>query len=363
MAKCVLGCGEYRVVIVNRCGTSVLCDVTQNVTGLAWGRVLDDTSQVQFTVGLTGDESTACCNCLGDTRSWIHSVVLYRDGKQVWGPGPITNILYTRSQVVVTARDISAWLDARVIHNNYDFRDTAVTTVARTLIEDALSPDDPCDLLTALSVTRSADPTLINKKADTNSGYAGDVLRDLARNYLDFTVIGTRLLVAEELQFGPFATLRDEHFLVDLEVEERGAETATKWWVAGDDISGDGVLGSCGGHDPFYGLIERIVSEDSVKTQANADQASCNHLRGSNPTPIYVNIPEGASLSPEAPVCFEQLIPGALYDVILEGYCRRLRVRALLTALTVTLDPDEKVGVTLAPKAISEETVSRGSVS
>lgn len=358
-----LGCGEYRVVITNRCGTFTMCDVTQNVVGLNWGRVMDDTSQAVITIGLEGDETTTCCACLGETRSWIHSVVLYRDGKVVWGPGPIVNILYTRTQVVVTARDISAWLDARVIHNDYVFKDKAVTDIAQTLIEDAFSPDDPCDLITALNVTRSDDPTLIDKRADTNSGYAGDVLRDLARNYLDFTVVGSRLLVAEELSFGPFAQLRDEHFTVDLEVEERGTETGTKWWVAGDDLHGTGVLGSCGGDDEFYGLIERIASEDSVKTQDNADRAACNHLRGTNPTPIYVNIPEGASLSPQAPVRFDQLVPGALFDVILEGYCRRLTVRTLLTALNVTLEPDEKVGVTLAPKAISEETVSRGSVS
>jgi hypothetical protein len=307
---------------------------------------MDDTSQVIVTVDLSGAAGAVCCKCLGNTRSWIHSIRIDRDEELVWGPGPITNILYRREQVVVTARDVSAWLDMRVIHNDYDFVEEPLSGVVRTLLTDALSVDDPCDLLGLMEITPST--TLIDKSVIANQEYAGDVLRDMARNYLDYTVVGRKIIIAEQLSYGPFAVLQDEDFQSDLEVEERGLEAGTKWYV-----NGDAVEGTCGGSasdTQYLGLLEQVVTEDSIEDDSTANMSACSRLQFSNPSPLYINVPEDAKLSPKAPVEFSHLVPGTLVDVALSDVCRPLRVRNRLTAVTVSVaGVDESIGVTLAP--------------
>lgn len=352
-ADCTLGCGTYRVLFMNRCGTSVVCDAEDHIEALDFVRILDDTGVANITISLGGDSSgRACCECLGGLRSWIHTGVIYRDSELVWGPGPITNDLFGVGTNKLTLKDISAWLDRRVIHNDYDFVQEDIMEIARQIIVDALSPDDPCDIIGQMQITMGG--ILTDLTIDANTKYAGEVLRDLAKIGLDYTVLGMSIIMAPKLRYGPFVTLRDEDFLDEVQVEERGDELATKWYVAGEAVEG-----SSGGLDPYYGLIEQIVTEDNIEDEDTAQAAAEARAMASNPAPVYVNVPDGAGLSPRAPVCFEQLVPGVQVDVLLQNNCRPIAVRNVLTALKVTIGNDgtEKVGVTLSPPGELEATV------
>lgn len=343
---CMLGCGPTRVIFTNRCGNQIVCDVTESMTALTYGRTLDDTSQAQVTLSVGGDAKNACCDCVGDLRTWLHSMIIYRDGEIVWGPGPVTNLLYKRDTVVVTAQDVSAWMGARVIHNNYTFTNALVSDVVRTLMTDALAPDDPCDLIGRMIITPSTDTQRIDRQVTAGVGWLGDVIRDLARTVMDFTVVGNAFIFDHQIVYGPYSRLTDEDFLTDIEVEERGSEAGTKWYV-----NGTGVQGVAGGTDPYLGLIEQQATEDSVTTVAHANEAATGHLEASNPAPVYVNIPDGAQLSSNAAVCFSQLVPGTLIDVLLRNTCRPVLERVRLTAVKVSLSAGgaEQVGVSLAP--------------
>lgn len=351
MANCTsLSCGEYRVVFTNRCGTASVCSLEKNISDLDWGRVMDDTSEANVTINISGGDADgpACCECLGQLRAWVHSMAIIRSGELVWGPGPIMNDVNSTATGKIRALDVSIWLDKRVIRQGFSFKGVDIVEIARQLIVHGMEPDDPCDLVGQMDVTLGG--VKIDKTIEANRSYVGEVLRDLAKIGLDYTVIGSTIVLAPNLAYGPFGTLRDEDFLVDVEIEERGEETATKWYV-----NGGSVHGTAGGTDPAYGLIEQIADgDDNIEDTTAANAAAAGRLTATNPTPQYVNIPDGARISPDSHVCIEQLVPGALFDVSLKNLCREVFLHNRLTALKVTVSGgDESVGVTLAPLGIT----------
>lgn len=347
-AECVLGCPETRVLLMDRCGSRVIKDITDSMSSGSYGRLLDDTSAASVTVSVSGDMDRASCStAVGNLGTWRNSLAMYRDDKLTWF-GPITNLLYATETAVVSARDISAWLDVRVIHNDYTFTDELATDIVRILIEDALSVEDPCGLLGNIVVTGTSKVRLTGS-VTAGDGYAGDIIRNLAASVLDFTVLGTSIIISDKFEFGPFTRLTDEDFLVELQIEERGADAGTKWYV-----NGSAVQGQAGGTDPYVGLIERVVTDTSILDAAAATTSAKGRLSTSNPPPVFINIPDGARLSPLAPVCFEQLVPGTLVNVSLRNTARQVSSQNLLTAIQVTLSgSDESVGVSLSPTAVS----------
>lgn len=340
-----LGCGEYSVQITSRCGGRAKCELTRAMENLEWGRTMDATSEAKFRVSLSGDAGQVCCACLGDTRTWINSVSILRDGQLTWF-GPVFNLRYRSDYVDVVARDITAWWDKRAIHNDYVFVDATLREIIETLMHDALSEDDPCILLDRVNYGTGLDTVRIDKTINAYEGYLGDVMRDLAKSYIDYTAIGSAVFIDAPLKWGPFTTLTDEHFQTELEVEERGVEAATRQITSGGD---DEVIGTAGGISPYYGLLEEIYTEDSIDTEKDAKLSSRNRLVGSDPAPLYLNIPQGAKLSPKAPTCIEQLVPGTRFKVALRDVCRPIQMTGVLTALSVKVDADEEVGITLSP--------------
>lgn len=338
-----LGCGTTRVIITDRTGGLQIADLTADMSSAEYGRMMDDSSEASITVPLTGGAAGACCEKVGGLRTWLHTGVIYRNNELVWGPGPLINIRENRGNAVIRIRDVTAWLDRRLIHTDHAFTQTDIIQIAVTIITEAMAPDDPCDVIGNLQVLGVGQ--LIDYQVDAHRKYAGEILRDLARIGLDFTVIGTSILLAPTLSFGPITSLMDGDFLVDIEVEERGEDTATKWTVIGAAVDG-----SCGDIDPYYGLIEQLATEDDVTDSDSADIAACNRLSASNPAPLFVNIPSDAQLSSKAPVNFEHLVPGLLLPVNLNETCRKVAVTNRLTAVKVTAaGGDEQVKVTLAP--------------
>ena len=223
MADCLLGCGTYRVLATNRCGNQTICELL-NIGSIEWSRKMDDTGEYIIKIDLRSQSDENCCQCIGDLRSWIHAIKIYRSSGGLVAFGPIVNILYKREEVIITARDVTAWLDVRMIHTTHTFVNRNVMAAARELITDALAPDDPCGLLAKMVVGTTQD--LLTKTVEANQ-YAGDALRELAKTSLDYTAIGDRIILADQLAYGPYASLTDENFVADLEVEERGLETAS----------------------------------------------------------------------------------------------------------------------------------------
>lgn len=343
MSDCILGCGETEIFVTQRCGSPTIGRLT-GVSEAVYTRLLDETGQAVITVSIAGNGAAdeACCDILGRITSWAMEISIVRDGQIVFA-GPIVGVLHKRSQVIIAARDVTAWLDKRLIHNDLDFTEgTNMTAIAEAIIRDALEPDDPC-VLDYLDVSPSVLTAARTYGAE--SQYAGEAIRELTGTGVDYTTVGRRIILGGPLIWGPFATLRDEDILADVEVEERGLEAATSWL-----IEGSGVVGRAGGVDSFYGLLESRFAEDEILTEDDANVSAASRLDASNPPPLFVTVPGDSKLSPQAPVCFEQLIPGVLIGVSLQDLCRPVQVTQRLVAVGVTVNgEDESVAISLAP--------------
>lgn len=336
-----LGCAAaYHAVIADRDGAIITNLTTLSV--VEYTRVLNDAS----TGRVSGIPDLDCCARLGDVRSWRHWLHLYRNGVYVWG-GPVLTAEWSRGGFEINAGDLVSVLNTRTPHESQTFRGTDLADIGTWLIGDALAPDDPGHTVTVLApagVTGTREYT-----ADV--GQSGDHLKDLADSGLDFTVVGNSLLVMPDDWSPSVGLLTDADLPDGLTVAEDGTALATRWIVYGDETSG--AKGVAGGVHPYYGLIERTVQDTSIKDTESAQAAAESRLRASLPVPVYIDTQE-VTLSPDAGVDVDRLVPGWCLDLATTATCRNITQRMKITGLHVTADGDgESVKVQLGP--VSQE--------
>lgn len=344
---CRLGCDPgYEALIRDRCTGTTITGL--DFSDLTWQRTLDGVSEASVFVPASAD----CCGKLAGVRPWRHELAIVRNGESVW-EGPLTLPSYCRSGIRIEARDFLYWLggdDAgRVIHNDLcfdpDCGGAAATgpTIAAALIRDGFAPDDPC-VLDYLMVIDGGD--LQERFYTANSAYTLDALTDLARGGVDFTAVGRRIIVMPEGHaLGRTAMLSCDAFGGDLCVTDDGPGAATRAVVTGKAPDGETVVsGAAGGVDAYFGLVERLLDDETVKTAAAAAAQAGGLLR--NPPPLLVQAPQGSGLAPEAPVCVSELVPGVEVPVLVDCACREAAQIMRLTRLDVSVDAD---GETVAP--------------
>lgn len=336
---CLLGlckADDYRVTIVDRSGTT-LTEV--DFTSLEWSRELDAISTATVQI------PARCCGELADARTWRHELHISRGGKQQW-EGPISVIANCRSGITIEAKDVLHWLTRRVIHNDHTWASVGSVIAARDLIVDGFQPDDP-DVLAYL--TTYGVGVLSGREYLANSKYVIDALNDLAKGALDYTVIGRRIvLMPSGHELSRTSLLTCEHFQGDVCTTEDGYAAATRGIVQGKEDSG--VIGSFGGTDPYFGLLEVLVTDDQITSSATATEQARGLVNGSNPPPLLVQPPDGSALSPKAPLCLEELVPGIVVPTSLDCTCRSATQDMRLTRLEVTVTAGgERVAPLLVP--------------
>jgi hypothetical protein len=318
----VAGCGTHSVAVLDRGGATVATG--EILTEVEWSRVLDGVSTARAVIQPDGD----CCNRLGRVGTWRNRLVVFRDGKFVWD-GPITGISWQLGQIELRASDVLAWLDNRVPHENRTFTNADLTEIAQWLIEDGYAPDDPGHTVRVIDragVTGSRTYTL-------GIGQTGDHLKQLAEAGIDYTVIGSTILLLPETHMASVGRLSDADMPEGLEVAEDGASLVTRWIVAGSDDSG--AFGSYGGVDPYYGLHERYVEMSEITDNASAAAAAEARQRVSRVVPVFVDTQQ-VTISPEAAVDVPSLVPGWCLDVTSQETCRKVSQRLKITGVRVS---------------------------
>lgn len=328
-----VGCETHTARILDRDGGTV-CAVDQLVE-VRWQRLLNEVSLAQAVVIPSGD----CCSCLAGVRQWRHRLAIWRAGELVWD-GPVVLPVWTADGMEITALDIGAWLDVRLPHRDMTF-DADLNRIARALIADAFQPDDPghqVQIVAPAGVTG-------HREYEQDVGQTGDHLRDLARTGMDWTVIGSRILLLPDWWCQRVGSLTDADFPDGLQVVGDGRAVATRWVVHGDDD----VQGQAGGVDPYYGLIEREADEPSISDEQSADAAARSLLGASLPAPLLVQTQQ-ATLAPDAAIELGQLVPGWCVDVATTVTCRSVTAPLKIIGVEVREDSDgETVSVALSP--------------
>ncbi|MFJ4469615.1 hypothetical protein ACIP2X_19305 [Streptomyces sp. NPDC089424] len=289
-----------------------------------WSRVLDGVSTARAVINPDGD----CCHRLGRLSTWAHRLVVFRDDRYVWD-GPITGINWSLGQVELNAQDVLAWLDRRVIHADKVFTNTDLAEVAEWLIEDGFAPDDPGH---TVQVVGKAGVTG-SREYSQNIGQTGDHLSQLAEAGIDYTAIGSKILLLSEDHLAAVGRLSDADLPEGLAVAEDGAALVSRWVVAGSEDSG--AIGEFGGVDSYYGLHERYVEMSEITDSASATEAARARRRASLPVPVVVDTQQ-VTISPLAAIDVPSLVPGWCLDVTSAGTCRTVRQRLKITGVKVT---------------------------
>lgn len=337
--SCKLGCNpSYEVVITYR-GNGPTLGTFEPKAG-SWSRVRDDFSEAR--VEFPGD----CCGNLSKVRSWAHEMHIVRNGEEVW-VGPIHVDANCRSGVTIIARDMWWWLNRRVIHSDHVSVSQGAVSIAQDLIIDGFAPDDPnvLDYLTTYGTG-----ILGGRDYRANSKYVLDALKDLAKGSIDFTSIGRRLIVMPQgYSLGQLSMLSCGSFQGNVCATDDGSGAATRavftnsQTASGGDIT---VLGESGGVDPYFGLVEVLVSDPTITSADTATDAARATVAKGNPPPLLVQPPDGSALSGEVPICINQLIPGMTVPVFMDCTCRTVSQSMRVSRLNVAWDEN---GETVAP--------------
>lgn len=321
-----VGCATHSVQVLDRDGGIVVGGSTGTLIQVDYNRVLDDASTAEVTIGVSGPD---CCDQLGNIRAWRHQLWIMRDNNFMWS-GYITEVRWSYDRVVISATDIIGLLDRRVPHQDFTYTDTDLSVIAEDLIEDALAPDDPGHTVTVIGPAGVSGGRSYSK----DIGQVADHLRDLADTGIDFTAIGSNIVILPEDHCDVVGRLSDEDLPEGLTVTEDGAALATRWVVAGSEASG--AVGAAGGADDYYGLLEQYVEQTSITTQAGADAAAAAKLKVSSSS-VAIDT-QNITLAPTADVDVNNLVPGWCLDITSAVTCRAITQRLKITGLQISED-------------------------
>lgn len=356
-----LGCGAWRAYLQCR-GGGVLTELP--VAALSMGRALDEVSAASVTV--TGNSLSRwsrtrrsdCCGYIAELNPWEHELALFRgEGDDPAWVGPILTPTWGRESVTIAARDLAQWFERRLLEHDRTLAGMDLADIFRRYAVDALHRDPTPNMTITVSPTGIIGDRSVLAGARRR---AMDEMRELARSGVDFTAKGREILVGgtevPTPAIGPFIA---EHFAEPGPTSSLdGLAAATEATVVGarGDTTGNPVMGVAGGIDPAMGLVQDAMSESSIEDEASAQAAAQSRYDMLATAPEFVS----GQLAAEAPVGFDDLVPGARADLRLALFCRDVvgvyRLAQVSASVSVSGDTvDEKIGVQFVTLGTIEE--------
>ena len=352
---------RYSVQVTTRGGYGILADLSEWLETIDWDRVMDNTALAEVVVR----KRAGCTRELGVVDPWATEMRIWRDERLVF-EGPITEYDEERDVATITAATVDTWMKFRHV---YDVIDREVlpgvtpTSIAREIIEQAFSRDDP-RVLEYLDVRDGGD--LITRKIgdaeETGAPpNAEQELRSLAGSFVDWTVVGRRIIVwPDNYYLSNIGTLMQHHLIGDgWSIRVRGDDYGSKFLM-----EGDAVLGTAGGISERYGLVEQTVRDDTILDTATATKAADRlyNIRGARP-PRWLVIGDGAQLSAESPFDIDQLVPGVrvVVDISGDDIAQPFRQNMRLTRVSTSVDEEGEV-IRIGALAIGYEGFPLGTV-
>lgn len=359
-----LGCvNEYAAILHTRGGAHAVADLAPLVS-VEWQRRLNE--QSVGSVVLAKDAVGArCCAALAECSPWAHELSIYRGQQLVW-QGPVQRPVETRTAFTIEAPDVTGWFDRRAVAQSYTYTNLDAVKIARRLLGDAFATNDPGirAWFTFTDGTNASEQESIAKV-----DIVGEQFSDLVSQGMDYTTVGRRVIMCPpgwQATSTPRAvtTLTDEHLGGGVTVSTEGSAMATRVYNHSSAFEPGDAIGSAGGPDAFYGLVE-VVEELNQATisQTNMNAIAKTSLRRGYPAPVVVRVDDDASLHPQAPVSVTDLVCGVRIDVLLTtGWCRPVRQAMRLVSVTGLWDATgerisislEQLGGGLEPTAAAE---------
>ena len=318
-----VGCATHSYTITDSDG--VLVANSGTLTEVSYTRVLNDASTAHAVIAIT---DPTCCAQLGQIRSWRYRLNIFRGTEFMWS-GFLVNIEWTRETVEVRAVDIIGLLERRVPHRDFAFVGTDLTTIAETIIDDALQPDDPGHEVTIVAPSGVTGGRTYKQYV----GQSADHLRDLSETGIDFTAVGNNIVILPDEFCEVVGSLTDDDLPEGLTVAEDGGSLITRQIVAGSDESE--AIGVAGGTNAYYGLLEFYDQQTSITDDASATIAAQARLQSSAVVPVFIDT-KNVTLRPTAAINVDSLIPGWCVDITSYATCRKISQRLKITGLQIS---------------------------
>lgn len=354
MSVSAIGRGKNLAVVTARGGEQILGELPSDT--LDWSRVRNDSSTCNITVPVTKIDDR-CCDLLGGLHTWGHEIVVYRDGERSW-EGPITNIREGSLGVSIVANDVMAYTKKRITRGVFDaVPTTAVNSIAADLTTAfSLAGDDPNVLAYVNNMAPGTGPTT-SRDVEAYSSYYFDTIGQMVEAGGNYSVIGRSIIIWPN-GYAPGVLedfYPDLHLTSEVEVVEDGMNLCTDALVIGDDgILGWSTVAPQGVGDPFYGYLESLTTLEDIYTNAGAIAAANSIRTEAYPARTLVVIPDGSTLSCDAPYGVGQLVAGVQISVRHRTVCRKVDQLMTLQSVTVRQDAEgEQVQVTLADFAVA----------
>lgn len=348
----ILDCGVWRVFIATRGGGNLLAELDYET--LTLGRKLDDVSVCSVTVLAAKNED--CLPILGDIEPFQHEVVAFRNYRPGDAPawaGPVTLPSWDPLNLVIGARDLFTWLERRTLPVNRSFTTTDLASIFGQYLVDGLNQDASPNISPLfLGEMGTAGARAVTAISNT---IAGDALRELSRSGVDFTCVGRTLRFGGRPINIPSTILYDPAVYQDPngatpKLTKQGLNMATRVVVKGGlDGAGNQVVAPVGFPDGPHGLISQVVSEPLILDTLSGTHAAADRLAFLNPAPQYLS----CQLTPQAPIRFDELIPGIRIDAAFSvGLTTALGPFRLQAVDVTSSQAGEVVSLTLVPLVV-----------
>ncbi|WP_064442261.1 NADH-quinone oxidoreductase subunit NuoG [Hoyosella altamirensis] len=315
-------------------GTTVAELACNDVRNITWSRELSEVSRVEVTGG-----TAAAPQIPEDVHEWVHHASVFRDGEFVWS-GVAQVVDFDDDEWRVTVRD----------PGTYQWR-------TRTPITRIWSDTDPVriagelwEAMFGLHGLAQADPHLYFSTVTYDFSATRDrrmmhqVTEDLVRLGIDWTVHAGRPVIMPATQVPELTAptgFADCDFAERLRVRRDGTRLFTDVMVKGQNFAANAT-------QELGGLrLQDIVAMDDLFGQANVRRAATQLVARRAAPRLEVHVPAGATLSPDAQVTINELMPGVVFPVhtSLGGGISAYR---RLEKVEVTQDANgERVAVTL----------------
>ena len=327
----VLGVGDdIQVLLLTRGGGSVIAEL--NPVSGSFTRDVDATSTLEMTGVTSGLLGESCCDNWDEVYPWNTEIIVYRDGRDAWC-GPVTGVEFGYGTVKVTAADLTAWWDRRVLPADLNFVNVDISTIFQTVATAAMSTDPVANF----NITTTPTGILGSRTyLQTDYKYANDLLGELAKTGIDYSAYGRTILCGgEQVPADPYVVLTDEFWVQPPTISARGNDQATQVIVLGKGVTG--IATATAAYTNFYGLLVRTFSENEIEDAASA-QAAANTRLALLQDQLYIEAGTGGGLKPTAPITLPELIPGIRVRVDSSASCRQVVADFRLKSVKVGFD-------------------------
>lgn len=326
-----------------------------------WNRIRDDISESLIRVIGTNVASAKEARYLDQLEPGRHEIVIFRGDERVW-EGPVSRVQHGSGSVEIAAKDVLYYAQntaMRAAYNN-SFPNTTtvigrIATILRAEMARKEAMDPPYNVLPYLVEHHSAGEARTSASSEPYEFNVWEHLDNLAaKSGIDYTVIGRSIHLWDTSEpLGQTVTATQADFLGELYVTMYGSELVTR----AISTDSEGVFGVAGvNEDPYYGEWERVdnsydSSEGGPKpTQAELNAQAARNLKGHNPTPLQVRIPDNSSLNMNGVLKVKDLVPGVFIPLLADLPTKRVSQTQKLETVKFEETPKgETVTVSLYP--------------